>query len=43
MDGADCLGVEEFWKRLAGEETERFFSDFWCWQGCLQCVSVTHW
>ena len=23
MDGADCLGVEEFWKRLAGEETER--------------------
>ena len=20
MDGADCLGVEEFWKRLAGEE-----------------------
>ena len=22
MDGADCLGVEEFWKRLAGEETE---------------------
>jgi len=22
MDGADCLGVEEFWKRLAGGGSE---------------------
>ncbi|MCG3768984.1 MAG: hypothetical protein JW384_00101 [Nitrosomonadaceae bacterium] len=25
MDGADCLGVEEFWKRLAGGGNREVF------------------